>query len=181
MKFNDMFTKFKSKFLDKILKNRKVFILVLVLIVCLFSYVILFSANSEDGKAKTQTESIQQNSSSDYASNLQSKIKSMLLNISEVTKADVMVVCDSTEIYDYLKNHEESKSENGSSTIRDEVVYQKDGSSTSPIIISSKMPKVVGVWIIVNSISASTKLAITNSIKSVLNIDESCISILQER
>jgi stage III sporulation protein AG len=173
--------KLKNNFLNFFSRNKKLTILVVVLVSAFLFSVIFYPSNGTNNDDGVKNESSQKVESVDYPSQLESKIKSMLMNISEISKVDVMVVCESSEIYEFLKNHEESKTDGGSSTIRDEVVYQKDGSNSMPIVISSKMPKIVGVWIIVNSISPSTKLAITNSIKSVLNLDESCISILQER
>ena len=93
-------------------------------------------------------------------------------------------VCDATEKIEYLKNVSETTSGSGdniSRTKTEEVVYEKNGSNSSAIVVSKTMPKIVGVWIVINEVSPSTKLAITNSICSVLNIDASSISILQER
>ena len=51
-------------------------------------------------------------------------------------------------------------------------------SSLNPEIV--KLVNNKRVLIVLNKISASTKLSIINSISVVLNIDASCISILQE-
>lgn len=174
------FSGLKTKISSLYSKNRKLFIvmvsLVLVIIVCF-----LFYPKSEE-MSKNQTSEIKtsEQTSLDYTSKIETKVKEMLLSLEEVTKANVMVLCDSTEIVEYQKNVNETTSENSSSK-NEEVAYEKDGSKSTPIVVTTKNPKIVGVWIIINSVSASTKLAITNSICSVLNIDETSINILQER
>lgn len=180
MKVFNYFTNIKEKFMLLCGKNKKLFILVLILFVSICLSIALFPTGSSSKKSENKELSVQLEGL-DYSSIIESKIETMLLNLSEIEKVDVMVVCDSTEYYEYLKNIDETKNDNNSVTRHEEVVFQKDGSNAQPIIVTSKMPKIVGVWIILNSVSASTKLVITNSIKSVLNIDESCISILQER
>lgn len=181
MKLKNVILWLKSKLSNIYGKNKKMFVFSLVLIVVLLIY-FLYLPNGGDKDNKT-AESSQQDAlnTKTYADEIEIKIERMLMSISEVTKAEVMVVCESTEVYEYLKNLDETKAENGNVTSREEVVYEKNGSNSKPIIITTKAPKVVGVWVIVNSVSSSTKLAITNSIKTVLNIDEACINILQER
>lgn len=182
MKKSNLFVKLKSKVSELYQKNKKLFIftmvLVFVLVFCLFFYP---KEKSEESTTKTQTENSTSVSSSDYAQAIENKLQSMLLSIDEVKSASVMVLCESTVINEYLKDKNETKNADGSTTLNEETAYEKNGSTTSPIIISTKMPKIVGVWVIINEVSPSTKLAITNSISSVLNLNETCISILQER
>lgn len=162
-------------------KNKKLFTiiiaLVLVIIVCLLFYP---KSSSEKNDNNSNNMSSSNDVAQDYSSKVENKIKAMLLTLDEVNKASVMVVCFSSEIVEYKTNINETTSDN-SSTKSEEVAYEKDGSKNTPIIVTTKNPKIVGIWIIINSVSASTKLAITNSICSVLNIDEASINILQER
>ena len=44
------------------------------------------------------------------------------------------------------------------------VVFEKNGSISTPVVITTLMPKVKGVLIITNKINASTKISIINSI-----------------
>lgn len=162
-------------------KNKKLFTIIialfLVIIVCLFFYPKSSSKINDDSNQNVNSSC---DLNQDYSSKVEDKIKSMLLTLDEVDKASVMVVCSSSEIVEYKTNINETTSDN-SSTKNEEVAYEKDGSKNTPIIVTTKNPKIVGIWIIINSVSASTKLAITNSICSVLNIEQDCINILQER
>lgn len=186
MKIKNFFSGLKTKISSLYSKNKKLFILTMVLILVLLVSFLFYPKS----KAKSSKNSVNENlavkrdDSSDYSKQLETKLEQMLLSLGEVKKASVMVVCESSVSYDYLKNRKETTSGSGdniSKTIDEEVAYEKNGSASTPIIISTIMPKIVGVWVIINSVSASTKLAITNSISSVLNLDETSISILQER
>lgn len=176
----NVFVKIKEKLVSLYGKNKRLFIITLALIVVVCACFLLYPKQTKtEVKSETKT-SLSINRS--YAEALEDRLETMLLSLTEINKANVLVVCDETEVVEYLKNKTETIGADGSTkTITEEVVYEKDGSSTSPIIVSKTMPKIVGVWVIINSVSASTKLAITNSIISVLNIPETSISILQER
>ena len=183
MKINKLFQVLKSK-LGKIFgKNKKFVYLAIILVVLVCLCVFVFPKNDKSAIEEiNKTETIISNSSK-YEVEIEQKIKQMLLAVSEIKTANVMVVCDSTESVEYLKNRTETTTGSGDSsskTTTEEVVYEKNGSNSSAIVVSKTMPKIIGVWIVINSISPSTKLAITNSISSVLNINESSISILQE-
>lgn len=181
MKKSNFFVKLKNWLVGLYQKNKKLFIitsvLLLVLVICLFFYP---KTENQEETTKSQVDNYS-TSSSDYASAIENKLQSMLLSIDEVKTASVMVLCESTVVNEYLQDKNETKNADGSTSYSEETAYEKNGSNTTPIIISSKMPKIVGVWVIINEVSPSTKLAITNSIASVLNLNETSISILQER
>ena len=181
MNFKNLISKFKNKISFFYAKNKKLFITTLALLVCVLVCLFFIPTNNDSSKVVDEAKKSETSSSESYEKQIELKIEKMLLSLSEVNFANVMVVCESTEVYEYLKNINETKSENGNITIQEEVVYEKNGSNTNPIIITAKSPKILGVWVVINAVSPSTKLAITNSLKTVLNIDESCINILQER
>ena len=184
MKIKDFFSIFKTKLGSLYAKNKKLFLFVLVFVSLIAFCLISFPKNNENKKESDNSMTEQNLGIMGFKDEVEQKIVQMLLSIDEIKTASAMVVCDESEKYVYLKNVTETSSgtgDNSSKTITEEVVYEKNGSNSSPIIVSKIMPKVVGVWIVINSVSPSTKLAIINSISSVLNISESSISILQER
>ena len=183
MKLKNLFSSIKSKLSFLYGKNKKVFTWGIVLVILIAVFLFAFPKENDKNKNETEESEPLKSVSFGYEEELESKIQKMLVSMSEVSVANVMVVCDSSEHFEYLKNVSETSSGSGDSaskTITEEVVYEKNGSSSSPIIVSKTMPKILGVWIVINQVSPSTKLAITNSICSVLNVDVSCISILQE-
>ena len=182
MKIKELFFKLKDKLSLKG-KNKKFFILSFVLVGLVLFSIFAFPKNKTENDVENKLPEQVYLSAREYEDEIELKIKQMLLSISEIEVANVMVFCDSSIKCDYLKNTTENISgagESSSKTITEEVVYEKNGSNTSAIVVSKTMPKINGVWIIVNQVSPSTKLAIINSISSVLNIDSTSISILQE-
>jgi len=183
MKLKNLITSLKSKFVMVFGKNKKLWSFVLIGIM-LVAVCVFFFPNESKKENSQKIESGFSSSEKEYKDVLELKLKQMLLAVNEVETANVMVVCDESEKYVYLKNITETSSgsgESSSKTITEEVVYEKSGSNSTPILVSKVMPKIVGVLIVINTVSPSTKLAITNSVASVLNIDESRISILQGR
>ncbi len=176
----------KEKILGLYGKNKKVFFacvsLIVVLIVLVFS--VMFSGSkNKTSKSKTETSS-NIISVSDYAGSIETKLKNMILQLDSVNSASVFVMVDSSPTIKYLTetSTETKTTEAGTnSVISETVVFEKNGSVTTPIVVTTIMPKVTGVLIVVNDVNAMTKLSIINSVSIVLNIDESCISILQER
>ena len=182
MKIKELFSKLKN-FFSSGGKHKKIFALCVVLLCLILFSIFAFPKTNSSSDDKVEISNLSSVTSREYEDEIESKIKQMLLSMNEVSVANVMVFCDSSVKYDYLKNVTESISgsgESASKTTTEETVYEKDGSNTSPIVVSKIMPKINGVWIVINQVSPSTKLAIINSISSVLNIDPSCISILQE-
>lgn len=161
-------------------KNKKLFLISVILIAVIFVCLLFYPTSLSHSKQETKTSQTVTGSSQDYVSKLESRLEDMLLSIDEISKANVMVVCESSEINEYLKNETQSSSDNSSSKT-EEVAYEKNGSNSQPIIVKTTNPKIIGVWVVVNKVSASTKIAIKNSLSSVLNVSEESISILQER
>ena len=130
MKIKNLISSIKNKLSSS--KNKKFWILgtILVVLICLSVFVFPSSNKSKDDEnlAKQQTSiSVEK-----YEYEIEQKLKQMLLSISEISEADVMVVCDATEVVEYLKNKTETTSGSGdtaSKTTTEEVVYEKNGSN----------------------------------------------------
>lgn len=184
MKILKLFTWIKEKFSNffKSGKKSKFLIIAAALIMTLIVISIFFPSN----KSK-KASSVNEDSSvliSDYAKSLETKLEDMLLKLDQVESVSVLVILESTVKNEYLMNSNETTSttaDGGStSTKSSEAVFEKSGSTSKPVIVSTTMPKVVGVLIVVNKIDASTKNSILSSVSTVLNLNLSSISILQE-
>ena len=181
MKLKNIFGVIREKIL-LLFKNKKSFLIACVIILVLIAFVIP-SDKSDKSDKNNESGDISKIYFSQYEDEVESEILKMLLSLDQIESASVMVVCDETEKIEYLKNVTETISGSGDSTSKtktEDVAYEKNGSNSYPIVVSTQKPKVVGVWIVVKGISPSTKLAVIKSISSVLNIEESSISILQE-
>lgn len=176
------FDNIRSKISELKSKNKKVFFMCTVLFVVLIFLVIsiVFSFGKKSTKQQKETTNL---SVSDYAANIEKKLTEMILKLDSVKDASVFLMIDSTPKVEYLTEKNEEIKEDGSvknSVLSETVVFEKNGSVTTPIVVTTVMPKITGVLIVTNKISVSTKVAIISSIGIVLNIDPSCISLLQE-
>lgn len=180
MKIKSYIVKIKQNIAKNYKKNKKLFVLIVALIVVMVCYLFYSLTYSNSSTKETSDKNVNTIAATCYEEKLELKLKNLLLQISEVKHANVMVVCDSTEIVHYLKNNSrtETSGDNSSLVETSEVVFEKNGSSSSPVVEYKTMPKVLGVMVVLNDVSPATKLAIINSIAVVLNLDASCISIV---
>lgn len=176
----------KSNILSLYNKNRKVFLacvaLTIILIILVFS--VMFSGQKNKNDKSKSASGSNTVSVSEYAQGIENKLKTMIGKLDSVQDVSVFVMVDSTPKIEYLTETktETKTSENGTnSTISETVVFEKNGSISTPVVVTTIMPKVTGVLIVAKGIDAMTKISIINSVSIVLNIDASCISILQER
>lgn len=183
MKIKNYFVKIKENITKKYNKNKKLTISIILLFIVILGYFIFSAVSVDDNKKSSNliTNDRTEKNITNYEDKISTEIEQMLLEIDAVSKAKVMVFCDSTETYHYLMNEttsEITKDDESTNSTSKEIAYEKDGSSSIPIIEYIEHPKIVGVMVVINNVSASTKLSILNSISIVLNIDTSCISIV---
>lgn len=168
----------KIKLLKASGKKKYLFAAILILVLILIFATLFFNGKINNSKENTSV------LADNYAASLENKLKSMILKIDEINSVDVLVVVNGSAKTNYLVETTEvvTTNSNGSTkTTSTKVVYEKANGTSSPIIVSTSYPEVIGVMIVINKVSASTKLAIKNSVSLVLNIPEESISILQEK
>lgn len=173
--FNIIKEKIKKYILGK---NKKIFLLVLVLIIA-FALISFINSNENNKKETNKNVTVD-----NYSSSVEQKLERMLLGYLDVEIVDVFVITKGTIKTNYLMEMTETETSNANGstkTTTSKVVFEKSNGVNSPIVVSTVYPEIVGVMIKTNSISASTKISIKNSIALVLNISEDCISILQEK
>ena len=181
MKIRSYFVKIKENITKLYNKNKKLLLSVIALIVVIVGYLFfVVSENKPKNNDAVEEKTVTVNHEN-YEEFLERKIEKILLDIDEVSSAKVMVVCESSAVYHYLKNvtvTENGGDKEGNKTLTEEAVFEKEGSNSKAIIERYDLPKVVGVMVVVGGISPSTKLAILNSISVVLNVSSECISII---
>lgn len=186
MKKIEFFDKFKEKF-GKLFNTKKkatILLIVTISIMVLLAISVLFPKNSAKSAKKETSNSTGEISVLNYASGIENRLEKMIETIDGVENVSVFVMIDSTPKVEYLTETQETITKNGTSetsTKSTTVVFEKNGSISTPVVVTTLMPKVTGVLIVTNKIDASTKFNIVSSISIVLNVDSSCISILQER
>ncbi len=184
MQIKEKFSKFLNKIKDSYRNNKKLFFASLA-IIFIFIFVgtyILFFSGKKANKNSSKTASV---SIDNYTQTLENKLSNMLLSVDEIKTVSVLVMVKSSPIINYLTENETNTTTNSSgnstSSSSSKIVFEKKSGTSSPIIVSTTMPEVTGVLIITNKINATTRIAIINAISMVLNVDASCICILQER
>ncbi len=183
MKNIEILSKIKQFFIKLYSSNKKLFfaiLMVFVLVFCVIGYSVFSGSKT---KAKTQNNYLN-SSVDDYAGLIENKIENILLSMSAVNEVEAFVMVDSTPKKNYLIEKEESKTSSDKETIetkKETVVFEKEGSASTAIELSTTLPKISGVLIFLNKVDSSTKVSIVTALSVVLNIDESCISILQDR
>ncbi len=182
MKIFAFLSKIKERFVPMFKNKNKT---KLFLYICIFLLIVIFAFPLFFKKDETNSsEKIEKKISvTEYSKSIELKLETMLQGLSEVTSVSAMVMVDSSPKVEYLTEIEtitEITEKGSSKTEATTVVFEKDGSISTPIVITTIMPKITGVLLVLNDISASTKYNIINSVSIVLNIDSSCISILQE-
>lgn len=183
MKINAFFKKIKLVFKKLFNSNKKMFVLSVLL--CFVVLLLFFSSLSSTNKTTTKSSSkITNYTVSEYSSFIENKIEEMIFSTGKVNRVSAFVMVESTPEIKYLTETDKTvvEGESGLKTTTSAVtvVFQKDGSMTTPVVVATLMPKIKGVMIVLSKIDASTKLSIQKSLSIVLNIDESSISILQE-
>lgn len=183
MEKNNIFKKFFDGSKKLFNANKKLFIASIFLIVMVIAiFVSTFFSGSKKKESVNQTEA--NVSISDYSKTIESKLTSMILSVESVTKVSVFVMVEASAEVKYLTETQTQKSTNSSGTttetISTTVVFEKNGSVSTPVVVTTLVPKVTGVMIVTNKISPSTKVGIINALSVVLNIDSSRICILQE-
>lgn len=184
MKIKTIFLNFKDKICSFYKKDKKIFFAIAVCLVILVALVISTISDIGKPKSKNNTKKVETVLSvSNYATELEDKLENLILKLDSVKNVSVLVMVESTPTVTYLTESTEkieNKDNNSISEITTTVVFEKNGSIQTPIVVTTINPKITGVLIVTNKISQSTKLSIKNSVSIVLNIDESCISLLQE-
>ncbi len=182
MKNMAIFAKIKQFFVKLYSSNKKLFVLLVAMVlVVVLAIPSLFLGTKNSDKTKTKTESL---SVDNYAQSVENKLENMIILLDAVKEVDVFVMVDSSPKKYFLTETEISKTTNGESvseTKKETIVFEKDGSESHPIEQYISMPKITGVLVFLNKIDSSTKVSVISAISVVLNIDQSCISILQDR
>ncbi len=180
------FSTIKKKMSNLKNSNKKVLLTGIAFVVIALMLVIsIYVPKSAKNSAKSDGGTSQKILITDYAASIENKLSSMLMQMESINKVSAFVMIDSTPEIKYLTETEEVTTTNKdgeitTSTKSTTVVFEKNGSISTPVVVTTIMPKVTGVLIVVNNISASTKYNIVRAISVVLNIEESCINILQE-
>ena len=169
----------------KKLKNIKHIEIIIVVIFILILLLICFAGNntfsflSKQQTTSSSSSSITYVSTSDYVSNIESKLKSILSNVNGAGNVEVMISVDGSSEIQFATD--ETITTNGQTTEKTiSIVFVTKDGVNQPIITSEKLPKINGV-VVVSSGAKNTKvkLQLMSAVQTLINIDCDKIQILE--
>ena len=166
-KIKDFWTKLKS------IKHFEIWVAVVIgLLVCVI-YFSFFSQPKNDSFENDATK--EYSSAEEYVDYLENKLCNVLSKISGVEEVSVLISLESGFSYEYAMDTETTTSGSGSSTTLETTIII-DG---EPVVVKENYPVIKGVVIVAKgSENFSVKMDILEAVTTVLEIDESDITIL---
>ncbi|MCR5553428.1 MAG: hypothetical protein K6F08_01650 [bacterium] len=126
------------------------------------------STNKISEKTKTET------AVSSYQTFIEGRLVNIISSIKGLDNVKVYVSVGSSPEIVYATDKSSDSTKNGET-----IVFSKNSSQTTPVIISEKYPEILGVLIVCKGITQKLNLDLTNSLSLVLNVPISCIQILE--
>ena len=169
-----MFKIFNSKFLS----NKKV----QILIASILSIVVLLIAFGGQGNQVTQNEKTEKTSDiKSYEEDIENRIEALINSISGINGATAFVYTKSSVEIIYAEDIDKkiSSKEDSITAETQTVVFSKDGSTTSAVVVKKIYPQIEGVLVVAKGVNDEKKrIMIINALASVLGIDISSIEVL---
>ena len=157
----------------------KILISISIVIVVLFIFSNFFTKSTND-------KNINQNTiieSSSYVKQTEDRLKNILSGVKGIENVKVFVYVKSSEEIVYLKDSEENSpnsATNNTGQLKETTIFNKDGSSSSAIVVVTKYPTIEGVLIVAAGAgNVKTKLTIIDAVSCVLSIAPKNIEVLE--
>lgn len=135
------------------------------------------SKSAEVGKTSSPT-----NENNDYVSKLEIRLEKIIGSIKGVGEVNVFVMTETSVKTIYASNEERKTSVDDSGQTNSEsveIVFNKNGSETTPIVSVEIYPEVVGVLVVASGVNdEKLRLLVTNAVSVALNIENSKIEVL---
>ncbi len=167
-----------NKNLLQFFSNKKVKICSVLLVICVI-FLIAIKVNGTTNKSTQSKISESQTTLDSYEKDIEKRIVDMVSSISGVSNVKCMVYTKSSiEIEYFVEKTSDKRSEE---IKKSEVLsFQKNGSSTEPVIIKKVYPKIVGILVVADGVeNEKTRLSIINALASVFDINIASIEVLR--
>ena len=178
------FKLFKDWSLFKKIKQVKHIGLVVTIIFVLILLIILFGNFdflnfTNTSKAASQNSGYTYTSSSEYAQNLEYKLKTIIGKIKGAGNVDVMITLESGTNLLLASNETQNVNSNEVTTVSaSPIILEQDGNS-SPLVIGEILPKIKGVVVVSSGASdIAVRLNILHAVQTLLDLDDMQIQIL---
>ena len=160
--------------------------LLLAGILAVIVLIIFFDGILSNDKNKELEPSSKQESVTDednYVSNLEMRLENILSSLSLVKSVETFIMTETSTKTIYATNEttntDSSTAGNNSVSSSVELVFSKNGSSSTPIVSVEVYPEIVGVLVVVDAEGdEKTRLMIINAVAVALDIENSKIEVL---
>lgn len=117
----------------------------------------------------------------DYVLYMEERLSKIINSIKGISNAKVFLNVDSSPKITYAEDKTETEN-NGNKTVTTSIVFNKDGTVTTPVVVVTTYPEIVGLLIVANGAGdVKTQLMLSDTISAVLGIPSSRIQILEGR
>lgn len=162
-------------------KSQMIVVLILSLVMLIIFFNGLKKPSQNEAKTKQNSEAIE--TKEDYVRDLENRLENLLQSLNSVSSAEVFIMTETSTkvIYAVDEKRDESMAlgDTKEVTSSSEIVFSKNGSSSTPIVSVEVYPEIVGVLIIADSTGdEKTRLMIINAVSVALNINNSKIEVL---
>ena len=153
-------------------------IFVLILLIILFGNFNFLnftnsSVNTSQSKVYTYT------SSSEYAQNLEYKLKTIIGKIKGAGNVDVMITLEGGTNLLLASNETKNVNTDGVTSVSASPIILEQNGDSSPLVIGENLPKIRGVVVVSSGASdVAVRLNILNAVQTLLDLQDSQIQIL---
>lgn len=153
-------------------------IFVLILLIILFGN-FNFLNFSNSSKVASQSKNYTYISSSEYAQNLEYKLKSIISKIKGAGNVDVMITLESGTNLLLASNETQNVNSNEVTTVSASPIILEQNGDSSPLVIGEVLPKIKGVVVVSSGASdIAVRLNILHAVQTLLDLDDMQIQIL---
>ena len=108
------------------------------------------------------------------------RLENVLSSMKGISGIEIFVYVTSSEEVVYLSDKESNQSTGGTNSLKETTVFNKNGSSSSAVVVVTKYPKIEGVLIVAGGVSdVKLKLKIIDAVSCILSIAPTNIEVLE--
>jgi len=156
-------------------------ILALIMLIIFFNGM-KSSSQSTTGSENKQIEAETTTGSASYEKELEERLDRIISSIKGVGEVEVFVMTETSVETIYAGNEEQKSSgegNNATTTQSVEIVFEKNGSISTPIVSLEIYPEITGVLIVAEGVNdEKLRLLVINAVSVALNIENSKIEVL---
>lgn len=153
----------------------------LLAIIMLIIFIKSFKTKSSALSYKSEENiSVEQDDETDYVMSLEARLTTILSSIKGVENVKVFVMTEASVKRVYAVDEDKQlESDGNNGKYKSEIVFEKNGSSSTPVVSVEVYPEITGVLIVADGVNdEKLRLMVINAVSVALNIQNSKIEVL---